>query len=205
MPLCQALADDNRTVRIAAATALSRLKKGGEDCLANRRQYEKDDKVLAAIVKAIAVLDGSGGPEPTIGPNTSFLVAVDKLAGPARLQGPVRAAFVRVGQKNPRVAFAPAGQSPTVAAKVLAKYKGAVGYQLAPKLSRPSYAGGVLSVKMSVAILSYPEGSLVGSYSKTVGMQGITEPDKDSENELVVMVAEEAMKQFLQIAPTLAR
>jgi hypothetical protein len=197
MPLCQALTDDNRTVRIAVATALSRLKKGGEDCLKNRQEHEKDAQVVSAITKAIAVLNGSDGPEPAIGPKTTYFVAVDKLAGPARLQGPVRAAFVRIGQTNPEVAFAPMGQTAAEATNILAKYKIAVGYQLAPRLSRPSYADGVLSVKLSVAILSYPGGALVGSYSKTVGMQGITSPDQESENELVVLVAEEAMKQFL--------
>lgn len=204
-PLCRALDDENRTVRIAAATALSRLNQGGADCLASRRSKEPDDKVVAAIEKALAVLNGLGGAEPTIGPETAYFVAVDKLAGPERLSGPVRTAFVRIGQKDPKVAFAPAGQSAGEANKILAQYKGATGFQLTPRLSRPSYEGGTLSVKISIAILTYPGGALVGSYSKTVGMQGISAPDTESENELVVLVAEEAMKQFLQIAPSLER
>lgn len=206
VPLCGALDDSNRTVRIAAATALSRLKKGGEACLQNRQRSEEDSKVRAAIDKALAGLSGSGGePEPTIGRSTAYLIAVDKLTGPARLQGAIRSAFVRVGQKDSKVAFAPEGQTPAEASRVLGEFKQAQGFLISPQLSRPQYEGGVLSLKMSITIVSYPGGNLLGSYSKTVGMQGITSKDTESENELVVIVAEESMKQFMKLIPSLSR
>ncbi len=201
-PLCQALADDNRTVRIASATALSRLRKGGESCLNARLQIEKDSAVLSALKNAIARL-GAGGAEPAIGPSTKYYVAIQKLAGPERLHGPVRAAFVKQGATNSSVAFAPQGESESAASAVLAKHSGARGFLLAPRLSRPVYEGGMLQVKISVAIMSYPGSALIGSFSKTVGMQGVASQNTEAENELVVLAAEEAMKQFLTIAASL--
>lgn len=201
-PLCQALADDNRTVRIASATALSRLRKGGESCLSARLRIEKDNAVLSALKNAIARL-GSAAAEPTIGPATKYYVAIQSLAGPERLQGPVRAAFVKQGKTNSAVAFAPQGESESAASAVLSKHSGAKGFLLAPRLSKPVYEGGMLQVKMSVAIMTYPGSALIGSFSKTVGMGGISGQNTEAENELVAMAAEESMKQFLAIAGTL--
>lgn len=200
-PLCGALADENRTVRIASATALSRLRQGGASCLSARLNLEKDSAVLSALKNAIARL--GVGAEPAIGPGTKYYVAIQTLAGPERLQGPVRAAFVKEGRSNPAVAFAPATENQAAAAAVLAKHGGAKGFLLAPRLSKPVYDGGMLQVKMSVAIMSYPGNALIGSYSKTVGMGGITSQNTEAENELVALVAEEAMKQFLGIVATL--
>lgn len=202
-PLCQALADENRTVRIASATAISRLNKGGQECLKSRVSAEKDKLVLTSIEKALARLGGGSGAEPAIGPDTTVFVAIGKLAGPERLNTPVRAAFVKAVRGRSDVAFAPMGQTLAEAGRVLGQHSRAKGFQLAPKLSKPTYAGGVLQVNMSVAIMSYPENSLLASFSKSVGMQGVTEPDVESENELVLLVAEESMKQFLALAPSL--
>lgn len=200
-PLCAALADDNRTVRIASATALSRLRQGGESCLSARLNIEKDTAVLSALKNAIARL--GVGAEPAIGARTRYYIAIQTLAGPERLNGKVRAAFVKEGRTNSAVAFAPVGEDQTAAASVLAKHSDAKGFLLAPRLSKPVYEGGMLQVKMSVAIMSYPGSSLIGSYSKTVGMTGITSQNTESENELVVTAAEESMKQFLSIVATL--
>ncbi len=200
-PLCQALGDENRTVRIASATALSRLQQGGESCLNDRLAAEKDSMVHAAIEKALARL--VGGAEPMLGPHTKYFVALQTLAGPARLNGPIRASFVKAARGNAAVGFAPAGQTEADAQKELAKFKGAKGFLLAPKLSRPVYEGGMLKVKMSVAILTYPGSSLIGSFEKTVGMSGIESQNEKAENELAVSVAEESMKEFLNLAPRL--
>src|SRR5690606_27313598 len=143
-PLCQALSDDNRTVRIASATALSRLRLGGEGCLKARLSSEKDATVVSVLKKALDRLGGGGGAEPAIGEGTKYFVAIDVLKGPARLKGPVRAAFVKAAAQSSSVAFAPEGQSQSEAAAVLAKYKGAKGFLLSPKLSKPQYSGGTL-------------------------------------------------------------
>lgn len=201
-PLCSALDDSNRTVRIASATALSRLKKGGQDCLSRRASKESDPRVLSAIKRALAVM---GEAEPAIGPSTRFWVAVQKAAGPERLDGVVRAAMIKAVAGRSDVAFVPRGLSTSEAEKLLAAHPQATGFLLAPKLNRPEYSGGMLKIKVSIAIMSYPGSALIGSFSKTVGMGGVSEPDPASENELVAIAAEEAMKQFLSLAPGLSQ
>ena len=201
-PLCSALSDTNRTVRIASATAISRLRRGGAPCLEKRIRIERDSSVLSALKRALERLGGVGA-EPAIGPGTRFFVAIDKVAGPSRLNDPVRAAFVKGAAGRSDVAFAPAGQSPSEAAAQLKEYPSARAFLLSPRLSRPQYEGGMLQIKISVAILTYPGSALVGTFSKSAGMSGITSEDQATENELVVTVAEEAMKQFLALAPSL--
>lgn len=200
-PLCGALADENRTVRIASATALSRLRQGGGSCLSARLNIEKDTAVLSALKNAIARL--GAGAEPAIGSGTRYYIAIQTLAGPERLNAPVRAAFVKEGRNNAAVAIAPAQEDQAAAAGILSRHSGVKGFLLAPRLSKPVYEGGMLQVKMSVAIMSYPGNALIGTYSKTVGMGGIPSQNTEAENELVVMAAEESMKQFLSIAATL--
>lgn len=201
-PLCSALSDGNRTVRIASATGLSRLRKGGSECLAQRLPLETDSAVLSALHRAIDRLGGVSA-EPMIGPATRIFVAIDKTAGPARLNGPVRAALVKGALSRSDVAFAPAGQTIEEAAALLKKFPSTKAFLLSPRLSKPVYEGGMLQVKISVAILSYPGKSLLGSFSKSAGMSGISGTNEDAENELVLMVAEESMKQFLTIASSL--
>lgn len=200
-PLCKALRDKNGTVRIASATALARLKKGGKKCLERQRGREKDARVLRSLIRSLGQL--SGGAERTIGPQTRYLIAIKKLQGPGRLNGPVRDAFVKGAGGDKKVGFAPANLTKTGASRLLGRFKGAKGVLLAPKLSRPRYEGGELHIKISVAILSYPDGTLLGSFSKTAGASGVSSPDPQTENALVVAVAEASMKQFLSLAPQL--
>jgi hypothetical protein len=201
-PLCSALADTNRTVRIASATAISRLHLGGVDCISRQLQVEKDEAVHSALRRALERLGGAAA-EPTIGPNTRIFIALEKVSGPARLDDPVRSAFVKGAVGRGDVAFAPRGMSTDEATALLKKYPQAKAFLLSPKLSRPAYEGGNLQIKISVAILTYPGHALMGSFSKSAGMGGISDPDQESENELVVAVAEESMSQFLTLAPTL--
>lgn len=201
-PLCSALSDPNRTVRIASATAISRLRKGGADCLERQLQVERDEAVLSALRRSLDRLNGIE-PEPAIGPGTRIFVALEKVAGPARLDDPVRAAFVKGALGRSDVAFAPRGLTPDEASTLLKKFPAAKAFLLSPKLNRPTYEGGMLQVKISVAILTYPGHALMGSFSKSAGMSGVSNPDQQSENELVVTVAEESMKQFLALAPSL--
>ncbi len=205
-PLCQGVGDRHRVVRIASATGLSRLGLGGTGCLKAQLAKESDSKVKAALKKALSKLLGGAAPaEPAIDSTTRFYIAIDELAGPQRLAGPVRAAFVRGIDGNEKVAIAPEDESLAEAKKVLAKYRSAKGFMLSAKAPKPVYEGGQLKVKLSVAILTYPSKSIVGSFSQRVAMPGVNERDSKAEEELVIMAAESAMKKFLRIAPTLTR
>lgn len=203
-PLCQGVTDSNRVVRIASATALSRLAQGGDDCIRRQLQAEIDPQVKVALEKALGKLTGSGGPpEPAVGPTTRFYVAIAKLSGPERLDAPVRAAFVRGVAGVSEVAIAPAAETITQAGDVLKKYRSIKGFLLQPRAVKPTYEGGELKVKLSVAILSYPDKELVGSFTQNLAMPGVVGPDPKLEEELVLAAAESAMRKFLQIVPTL--
>lgn len=204
-PLCKGLGDENRTVRIAAASALGRLALGGKGCLQRRLEIETEASVKTSIERALAQLEGggAGGAEPTIDAKTKFYVALDKLAGPERLNGPVRAAFVRGARGQSAVAFAPAGEKQADAERVLAKFTGARGFALSLKASKPNYADGGLEMKLSVALMSYPDRNILLSYSQKAAMSGVSEPNPKAEEELLVSAAESAMQKFLGVAPTL--
>lgn len=201
-PLCRGVDDENRTVRIAAATALGRLQRGGKGCLQRRLEAESDASVKSTLEKALAQLDG-GPAEPSLDGETRFYVAIDKLAGPERLNAPVRAAFVKGASGQTGIAIAPAGEKPEQATKLLAQYRQARAFLLSPKASKPTYEGDKLEIKLSVAILSYPDKAIVGSFSQKVSMSGVSQPDPKSEEELLVTAAESAMQKFLALAPNL--
>lgn len=202
-PLCQALSDPSRTVRIASATGLSRLKKGGGGCLKSRLTVEKDERVLASIKKALERVSGAG-PEPAIDGQSKYYVAIEPLLGPERLQAPFRVAMVGGIGANDAVAVAPEGESLSQAEKVLQKHPKATGFLLSAKALKPSYDGGTLKITISVAILTYPGKAILGTFTQTVGMGGISGPDPKAEEELMASAAEAAMKKFLSIAPSLA-
>lgn len=203
VPLCQGVADSNRVVRIASASALSRLSQGGDGCIRQQLEKEEDPQVKAALEKALAKLLGEGGAEPAIAASTRLYIAIDKLSGPARLNGPVRAAFVRGIGSSGEVAVAPANETAAQAKELLKKYSSAKGFVLAPRAVKPAYEGDQLKVKLSVAIMSYPDRQIVGSFTQNLAMSGVNGPDPKAEEELVISAAESAMRKFLQIAPSL--
>ena len=79
-PLCRALDDSKSAVRAAAAAALGKLGKGGQDCLSEREAKETADSVKVAIQKAIKALEaGSGGAaECVIDGKTRYYVSIGK-------------------------------------------------------------------------------------------------------------------------------
>jgi hypothetical protein len=202
-PLCRGVADSNRVVRIASASGLSRLRLGGAACIRRQIEREADATVKGALEKAFGTLERQlPPPGPPIGPGTRFYLAIDALAGPERLNAPVRAAFLR-GLSGTEVAIAPPGETLEQATMLLARHSSIRGVQLAPRASKPVYEGGELKVKIAVAILSYPGKAIIGSFSINLAMQGVSAPDAKSEEELILSAAESAMRKFLQIVPTL--
>jgi hypothetical protein len=201
-PLCGGVRDAHHVVRIASATALSRLARGGVGCLRAQLEREQDERVKAAFEKALARLEGMPA-EPAIDATTAYYVALDLGGVPSRAAREARAAFVRgIGGKQ-GVALAPVGESVDEATKVLERFTGASGFLLAPKLKEPVYDGSTVKLTLSVAILSYPDRSILGSFSQSLSMGGVTQPDPKSEDELLLAAAESAMQKFLTLAPSL--
>ena len=71
---------------------------------------------------------------------------------------------------------------------------------LSPGVSPPDYSGGNLKVKIEVAMLSYPEKNLIGSYSVNLTEPGVSPGSTQNENELLRMAAERAVDKFATIA-----
>ncbi len=200
-PLCGGLEDTNTTVRIASAAALGKLNLGGADCLKRRLPKEPSSSVKGTIQRALARL---GAVEAVIGPETRFYVAIGRTGHDGKrsdIDDLVRRGMAKTVSKVGAFAMAPADETIAQASSVLSKHSQLKGFYLAPKLSL-TYAGGRLNIKLSVAMLSYPDKNVIGQFSKTVASP-TSEPDPSLEAELVSYAAEAAMKQFTEVAPRL--
>ncbi|HVY26712.1 MAG TPA: HEAT repeat domain-containing protein [Polyangiaceae bacterium] len=205
-PLCSALEDSNTTVRAASAAALGRLAlSAGQACLEKRLPNEPSDVVKATIQKAIVVIKGGGGAEPVFASDSKFYISIGKTTDKTGRTGPeidniVRSAMTgKVGQ-TPGFVAAPNTETPADAKKRLAKHSGVKGWFLSPSVAPPDYSNGNLKVKIEVAMLSYPEKNLIGSYSVNLTEPGVSPGSTENENDLIRMAAERAIDKFATIA-----
>jgi hypothetical protein len=207
-PLCSALGDANTTVRAASAAALGRLAlRSGQGCLEKRLSSESSDVVKATIQKAIDAIKGggAGGAEPAFGGDSKFYISIGKTTDKtgrsgAEVDNIVRAAMTsKVGQTSGFVA-APPNETPAEAKRRLAAHAGVKGFFLSPGVAPPDYSNGNLKVKIEVAMLSYPEKNLIGSFSVNLTEPGVSPGSTESENDLIRMAAERAIDKFAVIA-----
>jgi len=202
-PLCAGLSDASTSVRAASAAALGKLKKGGASCLKERLEAEKKSSVKSVIKKALARL-GKGEAAPAIGEGTDYYVAItvkDKTARSDDSAGArVRKGMAKAARKLGNFALAPSGESREQATKLLEKHSGLKGFMLSTKVKKPKYADGNLSIKLEVAIFTYPGRALKGTYNVKLTQQGTSSEDTASENQLIEMCAESAMEKFAKHA-----
>jgi hypothetical protein len=204
-PLCNALGDENTTVRAAAAAALGRLSLGGEDCLEKRLASESTSVVKSAVEKALEQLDGG---EPVFTPASRYYIALSKLADKSgrkdnALERVVRAGMKSAGSALDGVVFAPFHESQGRAKERLAKHPRVKGFYLSARLPPFEYTDGSLTVRLEVAMFSYPDKTMIGNYSVRLTQPDVAQADPQSENELVSMAAERAIEKFAHIVPTL--
>ena len=199
--LCAGLDDENTTVRIASAAGLGRLNLGGGDCLRKRLQKEPTSSVKGSIERALAKV---GGALPTITDSTRFYIAIGNTSHDTErtdIDSMMRQGMTKAANAAGGFAIAPGDENVNQARDVFAKHSQLKGFYLAPKLT-VSYAGGRLNIKLSVAMLTYPDKNMIGQFSKTVASPA-DGPDPSLEAELLAYAAEAAMKQFSQVAPRL--
>ncbi|MEO7034637.1 MAG: HEAT repeat domain-containing protein [Polyangiaceae bacterium] len=195
-PLCGALADPNATVRAASAAALGRLHLGGSECLQKRLANEASDTVKAAIQKAL---------DPVFTSDTKYYLAIGKTTDKTgrsgdEIDGIVHSAMSGAASLLPVFAVAPSGETLLDAKRRLAPHRGVKSYFLSPRIGPPDYSGGNLTVKLEIAMFSYPDKALVGNYSTKLTEPGVSSPDQDSENDLIKTAGERALDKFTQIA-----
>lgn len=202
--LCAGLADPNTTVRAAAAAGLGKLQLGGAECLSARLAEEPSPVVKSAITKALELVKGAGGPLPGFGPGTKFYVSIGKTTDKSGRSGDavdrmVRAALLGAASAA-GVAVAPDGETAAAAKKILAAHHGVRAFYLSPKVGPIQYGADTLKIRVEIAIFSYPDKALLGSFAVPLTQQGVSGKDTGSEDDLVKMAAERAMQKFPGIA-----
>jgi hypothetical protein len=198
-PLCGGLDDSSTTVRAASAAALGKLKKGGESCLKARLKEEANSTVKSSIKKALANL-GAGG-EPTITESSKFYIAISKTADKtgrsgSEVDGMVRKAMSRAAGNIDGYVIAPANETTSEAKTRLGKWKKLKAFYLSPKILAPKYADGALTIKVDVAFFTYPDKAWEGSIPVSLTMEGVSDEDKASEDELIERAVARALEKF---------
>lgn len=178
--------------------------KASQECLQRRLAAESSDVVKATIQKALDAIGGVGA-EPLFVSDTKFYVAIGKTTdktgrATGEVDSMVRSAMTaKLGQTTGLLA-APPSETVPEAKKRLAAHPAVKGYFLSPSINAPDYSGGNLKIKIEVAMLSYPDKNLVGSYSLNLTEPGVSPGSTENENGLIKMVAERAIDKFALIA-----
>jgi hypothetical protein len=198
-PLCSGLNDSNATVRAASAAALGRLRQGGSECLQKRLTNEASDTVKSAIAKAL---------DPVFTSETKYYVAIGKTSDKSGRKGEevdelVRSAMSAAAAQISTFTVAPSGETPTDAKRRLATHRDVKPVFLSPRVPPLDYSGGNLTVRVEIAMFSYPDKSLIGSFTTKLTQTGVSSPDKDTENELIRDTAQRALEKFNQAAARL--
>lgn len=201
--LCAGLADSNTTVRAAAAAALGKLQMGGADCLEKRLASEPNQTVKSAIQTALDRV--SGGAEPVFTSSTKYYISIGKTADKSGRTGDaidrmVRAAMA-MAAADLGVVLAPQNETPEQAKKRLSAHKGVRGFYLAPRLAPFEYTGELLKVRLEIAFFTYPDKNMLGNFTRTASISGMTGKDPSSEDDLVKTAGESALTQFAKVAP----
>lgn len=211
-PLCGALSDVNEVVRQASAVAHKRLNRSSSlECLRARESVEPSDAVKVQISRAIESIsagggDSGGGADEKLKENASakFYVALSPIANTtgraqSEVEGIVLRAFKNQLEGAGTIQMAPSKETADAAKEKMSKRK-MKGFYLAIAVDRFDYSGGNLRVKVKIGVFSYPGKSLLGNSDKAVTKEGVSNGDKDSENQLMEMAASRACEQFAQNA-----
>lgn len=196
-PLCDALDDDNNSVRAAAAAALGKLHMGGEQCLTRRQKAEKDSSVKSAIKKAIEVLRTD--PEPEFTSQTRYYVSIGKATDSTGRSGDdvnnlVRKAMREAVEASSDIVMAPATETLAQAKKRISGHKGVKGLYLLPRVGAPQYADKSLKIRIEIAYFTYPDKALLGMLGIPLSAQGVKGKSRDIEDQLIEAAAQRAIQ-----------
>ncbi|WP_234023737.1 HEAT repeat domain-containing protein [Sorangium cellulosum] len=207
-PLCDALADSNASVKVAAAAALGKLgKPSGLACLQRAESREQSAPVKSQIQKSIATLSAGGGsapPPPTA--DTKYYVAIEvtnKSGRPeAEVETLVRSAMQTKILARPGYAVAPKGETLAQGRKIVNDKK-LKGYYLLATVEPAVYQNGNLTQVVRVSMWTYPAKSLQGEFAPKLTQSGTPQKDVQSENILTKMCVESAVDTFHKIAASM--
>lgn len=207
-PLCGALSDPSEVVRQASAVAMKRLSRSSSvDCLRSRAGVETSAKVKSEIARAIEAIGGGSDEDPDAikdNPSAKYYVAISNIGNSterpqSELEAIVRRAFKQKLETVGTVQIAPAKETPAAARTTMSKRK-MDGFYLAVAVDKFDYSNGNLRVKIKVGIFKYPGKSLIGNMDRGATKEGVTRPDKASEDALLAYLAELLAGEFAQNA-----
>ena len=202
-PLCKGLEDSSTAVRAASAAALGKLKLGGAKCLERRLDDESNASVKASIKKAIALV-GSGS-EPAISGSTKYYVAIGKTTDKTGRDGERSTESCgprwRALPTTWRATWLLPTERPAAqATKRLSKFKQVTAFYLLPKVPAPAYAGRRLTIKVDIAVFTYPGKALKGMIPVVKRTEVEGTEDTEAEDDLIKVAAESALQLFAKNA-----
>ncbi len=209
-PLCDALTDENASVKTAAAAALGKLTKPASlKCLEAAIAKETVPAIKSTMQKSIDGLKAgttTAAAPPAPGKDAKFYVALDitnKTSRPAaEVEAIVRAAMQAKLLGKSGYAVAPKGETVTQGGTIV-KSKKLKGFILMATVEAPVYAGGSLSVKISVAMATYPDKSIQASFSPKLTQSNTPTSDTKSEDALFKLCAESAIDSFVKVTASM--
>ena len=212
-PLCEALADSNVSVKVAAAAALGKLgKPAGLPCLQSAGKRESAPSVKSQIEKSVASLQaggssaGGGSAPPPPDAKTKVYVAIQVTnktsRGASDVDALIRAAMQEKLLAKPGYAVAPKSETPTQGGPIV-KSKKLKGFFLIATVEAPVYAGGNLSQTVRISMWTYPDKALQGEFAPKLTQSGTPKTDTQSEDVLMKMCVENAIESFQKVVASL--
>jgi hypothetical protein len=203
-PLCDALADSSTTVRAASAAALGRLQRGGKECIKERLGTETSASVKKVLQRSLELLGGATASKQLTS-TSQYYVAI----------GAIRDETGRGGQEVQRIArvvmtdaisalhgyvAAPEGETLRQAKKRLGKHKNVTGFFLIPTVGAPAYSGGNLSVRVEIAVFTYPGKAMKGVIPVKLTQPGVGGTSRATEDELIRAASERVIAKLSENA-----
>ncbi|MRG93265.1 hypothetical protein GF068_15180 [Polyangium spumosum] len=207
-PLCDALADGNESVKVAAAAALGKLgKPAGLPCLQAALKKEKGGSTKTQMQKSIDTLKSGGvSAPPPPGPDAKYYVAIEisnKTKRPAaEVEAIVRSAMQSKLLGKAGYAVAPKGEKPAQGGKVVNSKK-LKGFYLIASVEPPVYENGNLTQIVRVSMWTYPGKALQGEFSPKLTQSDTPKTDVQSENVLMKMCVENAIDSFAKVVASM--
>jgi hypothetical protein len=207
-PLCDGLDDTSATVRAAAGAALGKLALGGSDCLKARFETETNASVKSVLSKAMEAV--KAGQRPAVTLETKYYVAVGPTTDKTGRAGTtvddmVHGAAVEAVADMGGVVVAPRAETVPEGKAVVAKWKKLKAFFLWPKVQAPEYSGGNLTIRVEIAVFTYPGKAMKGTIPLKLTMSDVQPGDKDSEDELIRRAVGSALTKFADNAERFAQ
>ena len=207
-PLCEGLEDPSATVRAAAGAALGKLALGGSECLKNRLDDETNASVKSVISKALEAV--SAGQRPVVSVETKYYVAVGPTTDKTGRSGTtvddmVHGAVDEAVADMQGVVVAPRTETVTQGKAVVAKWKKLKAFFLWPKVQAPEYSGGNLTVRVEMAVFTYPGKAMKGTIPLKLTMPDVQPGDRSSEDDLIRRAVGSLLTKFTENAERFAQ